>query len=60
MDMHACTLVLGFGHVQVVRAKDLDLDVEGLLMHGQGFLWLSLVFEHVSDAAQAQNRSHNY
>ena len=39
------------GHMRVVWAEDLQLDIERLLVHGQGLLWLTLLVEHVSDAA---------
>ena len=51
-------LLLGVGHKRVVRAKDLQLDIEGLLVHDQGFLWLILFVEYVSNAAQTQSMAH--
>ena len=38
-------------HVQVIRAEDFQPDIEALLVHGQGFLWLTLTIEHIADAA---------
>ena len=48
---HRGLLVLCVGHMRVVWAEDLQLDIERLLVHGQGLLWLTLLVEHVSDAA---------
>ena len=42
MDMHACTLVLGLGHVQGVLADELDLDIERFREGFQGLLALPL------------------
>ena len=39
------------GYVWVIRAEDFQLDIEALLLHGQGFLCLTLIIEHISDAA---------
>ena len=36
---------------RVLRAADLDLDTETLLVHCQGFIWLALVVRHRSNAA---------
>ena len=55
---HTCDIHLRLGRLQVVGAKDLQVDIKGLLVHRQGFLWLTLVKQHVSDAAQTQSRAH--
>ena len=53
-------LLLGVSHKRVVRAKDLQLDIEGLLVHDQGCLRLILFLEHISNAAQTQSMAHEY
>ena len=56
LQVHIRDVVVGDSHRQVVGAKDLQIDIKGLLVHRQGFLWLPLVTEQVSNAAQTQSR----
>ena len=47
-------------HNQVIRAEDLQFNIKGLMVHGQGFRWLTLIVEHVSNAAQPHSRAQKY
>ena len=51
LSVHQGNVVQSVGRNWVLRAEDLDLDIERLLEHCQGFIWLPLVVKHVSDAA---------
>ena len=53
-------LVVGLGCIWVVRAEDFQFDIEGLLVHCQGLIWLTLFVEHVSDAARTQSIGRKY
>ena len=57
-DEQSPDVVLSCAHRPVGRA--VQIDIEGLLVHGQGFFFLTLYVEHVSDAAQAQSRAQKY
>ena len=60
LSKHSCNIHLCHGQFQVVRAIDFQHEIEGLLVHCQGFLWLTLLVEHDSNAAQPPSGAQKY